>query len=614
MATARTSLPCAVFLALLALAAVLAAGCANGNRNRDAGSVLVERDGELPPPTGVCGPTGERCCAGSTCELGLRCSRDVCCIVAGSATRCTSANDCCTGLTCNSGVCSTPRGGTCTGSADCASGLVCSMGVCRSPETDLPPDTTPCGGGAPCAGGETCVGGSCETCGGASGACCAGFTCRSGLVCNGGTCAACGGEGQSCCDGATPCTSTMLGCTRGTGTTSMCTRIPSPEEACGTIDRPACGMDGTPVAPGSGCAMAVCEGDLRCVEGMCLNPDDEGGEDQPCGPRGGCDGMLICTYGGDVPICRPTPDGCGRDMQMCCDTGSTSGGSCEGALHCQTGGCTTCAGPSITCVLGGLLPGQQCCNGAVCRPAPLIPRCCVGEGETCVNSADCCGFMMCQDGMCQAGRSGSFCIDSSECADGLECRLFTCQAAEECIEPNTACTGGTCCTGLACAPDVDAEAPVFPPENRCCSGGGASCDDSFDCCGQMFCNGGLCECIGEDGPCWSDVDCCDEPNEMSCVVGTCQSTEGCGLENTRCPAGPDDCCGLDCRPDTWADTAATDRYECCSNNRCFDSEDCCGEMLCVEGSCASRAIGETCAYDLDCQGGTVCTDGHCAVP
>lgn len=595
MTSARVQ-ACSFFLCTLSLGLALAsAGCANGSGTggRDAGTTL--RDGEVPPPNTACGPAGERCCAGSTCELGLRCSRDVCCVQAGSTTRCDSASDCCTGLQCSGGVCTTPRGGTCSGSGDCATGLVCHMGVCASPEGgDLPPGS--------------------EGCGGMSGVCCPGFVCRSGLVCTGGTCGGCGDEGESCCDGATPCTSTSLACLPGSSPgTTRCTRVPAPGEECGTIDRPACGMDGLPTTGGD-CAGAVCEGDLRCVGGMCLNPDDEGGMGQPCGPRGGCDGMLICTYGGDVPVCQPTPEGCGRDMQMCCDTGSTAGGTCEGALHCQTGGCTTCAGPSITCVLGGLLPGEQCCNGAVCRPSPLVPRCCVGAGETCINSADCCGFMMCQDGMCSAGREGSFCISDAECGEGLTCQTFTCQpdAASTCTPPNTACGGsGMCCDGLACAPHYDLEDIVIPPEERCCASAGTSCEDSFDCCGEMLCTEGMCECQVEEDFCWSDQDCCEG---LGCMAGTCQPTEGCFVTGETCPTGPDQCCGLDCRPQTWADTAMTDNYICCSNNRCLDEDDCCGEMTCVDAYCVARMSGESCAYDTDCESTLVCTDGTCAPP
>lgn len=568
---------------------VLASGCAGpGNTRRDAGG--EELDGSDPTVDGggvtntTCGPAGDRCCAGRTCELGLRCSRDVCCVQAGSTTRCDSASDCCTGLTCSSGLCCTPRMGTCSGSADCCGGLVCSDGVCKSPETDLP---------------------GMEGCGGAGGVCCTGFTCRAGLVCSGGRCNACGDEGQACCDGATPCSSTSLVCNRTT-----CVPVPDPDTACGTIDRPACGMDGTPVT-GGGCDGAVCEGDLRCVGGMCLNPEDEGGMGQPCGPRGGCDGGLICDYSGTTPTCNTTPDDCGREMQMCCDTGGTSG-SCEGALNCQFGDCTTCRGPSLTCVLGGLIPGNECCNGSVCRPAPLVPRCCVGAGEECTNSADCCGFMQCQGGMCQAGREGSFCLDSSECGEGFTCQTFTCRPTEMmmmCIDPGEPCMGsGVCCDGLACAPHRDPDNAVEPPPEACCAGAGTSCTvGSDDCCGRMSCTDGECTCVPMDSQCDSDSDCCEG---LSCVGGLCFSTMACGEENETCDrAAPTrTCCGrLDCRPDTFGATTT----DCCSTESCRTDEQCCGEMRCVEGDCRAQAGGEACADDFDCEGALLCVDGRC---
>ena len=565
---------------------LLTSGCpGTGGTRRDGGT--EELDGSDPTIDGggvvntACGPAGGRCCAGRTCELGLRCSRDVCCVQAGSTTRCGSASDCCTGLTCSMGLCCTPRGSTCTGSADCCSGLVCADGVCASPETDLP---------------------GMEGCGGAGGVCCTGFTCRSGLVCSGGRCGACGDEGQACCDGATPCSSTSLVCNRTT-----CVAIPDPEDACGTIDRPACGMDGTPVTGGD-CAGAVCEGDLRCVGGMCLNPMDEGGMDQPCGPRGGCDGGLICDYSGPTPTCEMTPEGCGRDMQMCCDTGGT-GGSCEGALNCQFGDCSTCRGPSLSCVLGGLLPGNECCNGSVCRPAPLVPRCCVGAGEECTNSADCCGFMQCQSGMCQAGRDGSFCLDSSECGEGFTCETFFCRPDEGmmmCIEARASCSGsGMCCDGLTCSSHRDPDAPVEPPPDACCAAASTSCTDSEDCCGRMLCTDGECGCVSMDMECDADADCCEG---LGCVSGYCTDTSSCSEENERCMEGMDTCCDrLSCRPDTFG---ATQR-DCCSTEACRTDEQCCGEMRCTEGRCRARVPGESCADDLDCEGAFFCIDGTC---
>src|SRR5688572_25325510 len=107
-----------LFLACLLPLTLSLAGCPGPSRPRDTGATGgdgpdIERDGGGVVNT-VCGPAGEACCAGRTCELGLRCSRDVCCVQAGSTTRCDSASDCCTGLTCSGNVCCTPRMGTCT--------------------------------------------------------------------------------------------------------------------------------------------------------------------------------------------------------------------------------------------------------------------------------------------------------------------------------------------------------------------------------------------------------------------------------------------------------------------------------------------------------------------
>ena len=577
-----------VLVVLAALSALLAAGCGNGIRgNRDGGDndgSMMRVDGSIPPIDARCGPAGETCCAGRTCELGLRCGRgDRCCIQPGGPT-CDSASDCCTGLTCQGGNCCTPRGGACTGSSDCCTGFICNAGVCVSPEDDLPPGMGDCGG--------------------TGGVCCAGFTCRSGLVCSEGRCGACGDEGDACCDGATACTGS-LACVRGT-----CTRVPSPEEACGTIDRPPCGMDGM---PSTDCAGAECEGDLVCSAGMCLDMDDTGFEGAPCTPRGNCDPGLICDRTMGAGTCVTTPEDCGRDMQMCCMLGGTEGG-CEGALNCQFGSCTTCQGPSLTCVLGGLLPGQQCCNGSVCRSAPIVPRCCVGEAQACSSSLDCCGFMMCRDGMCQAGREGSLCIDSSECGEGLTCQTFTCQPeGPMCTEPNEVCdrmSTGTCCDGLACSRAPRPEDPTGSlPEPRCCAAADASCTGDFDCCGEMRCEEGVCACRGLEETCYGDTDCCDG---ASCIGGACRDTTGCNEPGQTCTTRDDCCLGTqNCEPVSFGATET----RCCvsGGQRCVDTTDCCGTMECgMDGTCECHRLMEPCASDADCCGALFCVDGSCS--
>ena len=619
----------------LALAVALGAGlagCANGSSSaRDSGA--RRRDAEVPPgedggsdPTDdVCGPAGNPCCAGRTCELGLRCGRgDVCCVGPGSPVACSGVSDCCTGLACQGGACCAPRGGSCSGASDCCTGLVCASGVCRNPETD---DVDGPGPGGP---------GDSRDCGGPGGMCCAGFTCRAGNVCDGGTCRACGDSGEPCCDGASPCTRRSLSCD---GTS--CVEVSDPMFACGEIDQPCCDARGRPGG-------TDCTGDLTCSPGgRCIRSTDTGGMGEPCTPRGTCDGGLLCDRSSSPPSCTMPPADCGRDMQMCCDTNMDSmPDACEGSQSCQFGTCSMCRGPSLSCLLDGvpILGGGGCCNGSVCRPAPIVPRCCAGAGSRCTNSTDCCGFMQCRDGMCEAGREGQFCTDSSECGEGLTCRSFTCQPEDnpmgmgmgmlgdpctsdmdcgmgfvctdfqctasggECIESPMACTGeGSCCEGLACAPAPNEGEPTNPPPTRCCASADTACEDSFDCCGEMLCIDGACACQAEGSVCYSDQDCCEG---FGCIGGNCVDVTGCGQPGQGCTS-IGDCCGDQyCAAQAFG---AMERF-CGSGTgeRCDADTDCVGLQRCVDGACECKRLGDECASLYDCCGALICIDGSCA--
>ena len=584
-----------VFTALGALAS----SCAHSTAHGDAGSGNVDGnvdgssniDGSRPSDT-VCGPAGMHCCAGNTCELGLRCSSGTCCVQAHSPTRCTSAADCCQGLTCTAQTCCAGRSSTCTGSADCCSGLVCSMGVCMSPSMGDPVGMSGCG--APGA------------------VCCTGFTCLSGHVCNAttGHCEGCGTAGMRCCDGATACADTSLVCNARTGN---CETAPDPTMRCGRIDGPCCAADG--VSPGG----TNCEGGLVCTAGTCSNSHDTGGPGQPCNPRGGCAMGNICNH--TMNTCMPMPDNCGADMMMCCDTGGGTMG-CGGSEHCQFGMCSSCVGPSLSCLLGGILPGQTCCNGSVCRPAPLVPRCCVGQGQMCTNSLDCCGLMQCSGGMCQAGRMGSLCIDSSECGMGLVCHLFMCQPdpMAMCAPQGQMCTGAAgCCTGYTCG--VSHSATMTTAPTVCCTAHGGSCANEDECCGHMPCTNNMCACLDIDMPCFRDPECCDSGTNMAtgatgalgCVAGACQITDHCkrpGMANVNCTGRADCCQGLDCLIGHSGGTQTV----CCQEGMspCQHDADCCGTMTCTMGRCTCQAVGRRCSNDIDCCGAATCQAGTCA--
>ncbi|MFK7986994.1 MAG: hypothetical protein AB8I08_13295 [Sandaracinaceae bacterium] len=576
-----------VLLSLSLLAGLVASGCAtnpgtpDGSTGMD-GSTLPGRDGGGPPPgSGPCGGAGGACCVGRICELGLTCGAgDACCIEAGGGQRCDSASDCCRGLACQGGGCCAPRAAACTGSSDCCTGLVCSEGACVNPDEDLPPGS--------------------EGCGGAGGTCCPGFSCRSGLVCNEGSCGACGADGQACCDGATACVGS-LACDV---TTVTCVNA-DPATACGEIDNACC--------PDSRGVPFECSGDLSCVSGTCLRPEDVGFEGAPCTDRGGCDPGLVCdrrTEPGGV--CITTPGDCGMEGMMCCDLGGDEG-ECEGSKYCQFGECSTCRGPSLTCLLGGILPGQECCAGSVCRPSPLVPRCCMGDGGSCVNSLDCCGLTSCNSGACECSDEGSFCVTSAECCDGLSCRTFQCREdgpAEMCEDAGASCEASAeCCDGLACS-ETRTE-PTAPPVRQCCSGGSTSCDSSEDCCGRMECTDGECQCVVEGGLCDRDIECCTDGEELACIAGSCTLSDGCARETQTCTddgEGAPMCCG-GLRCDSPLEGISRGR-QCCSqiDARCRDDQDCCGGTTCENESCVCVAAGQSCETRLDCCTGLSCTE------
>ncbi len=609
-----------------------AAGCANGNDGaRDAGR---RRDAAYPPGVdanvpvdpgeGPCGPAGRACCAGRTCELGLRCGRgDVCCVGPGSPVACSTASDCCTGLTCQGGACCGPRGGSCSGGSDCCGGLVCASGVCRNPEID---DIDGPGPGGPGDG---------ASCGGVGGSCCPGFTCRSGNVCDSATgrCVACGDAGQRCCDGASACTRPTLSCD---GTN--CVEITDPAYACGEIDQPCCDASGRPGG-------TDCTGDLVCsAGGRCIRRTDTGGTGEPCSPRGSCDPGLMCDH--STSSCAETPSDCGHDMQMCCDTNADSQpDSCEGSQSCQFGTCSSCRGPSLSCLLDGvpILGGGGCCNGSVCRPAPIVPRCCAGADASCTNSTDCCGFMQCVSGKCQTGREHSFCTDSSECGEGLVCKWFMCQREDEgstgeggsgddcttnadcgtgltcrdfkctdgsmaCTEPGAACTSGSsCCDGLACSPaPVEGEATT-PPPDRCCAAAGSSCTGHYDCCGEMLCADGQCQCQARNALCYSDQDCCEGDG---CIGGNCVDVSMCRRPGQSCTSILDCCGSQTCAPTSFG--ATVKHCGLLEGERCQDASQCVGLQECRNGECQCRRERESCASSFDCCGSLACVDGSCA--
>ncbi len=180
------------------------------------------------------------------------------------------------------------------------------------------------------------------------------------------------------------------------------------------------------------CRNGECSGDLRCEQGICLDPCAriECGFARVCDRSSGvckdpCNGVQcprgqICHLGECLePDCRET--GC-PDGQVC------RGESCEN---------DPCA-------------GVQCGEDAFCRNGECVGVCArrsCGFGEECVDGAcrpDQCAAVTCGDGqVCEGGS-----CERDPC-DGVECEPnFTCNDGQCVTHP---CGGVECPTGLVCA-------------------------------------------------------------------------------------------------------------------------------------------------------------------
>ena len=249
----------------------------------------------------------------------------------------------------------------------------------------------------------------------------------------------------------------------------------------------------------------------------------------------------------------------------------------------------------------------DCCGALLCHPSPTTQRCCVGVSGNCPGGAtDCCGYMLCDATAhtCTCQGDQASCIYDGECCAGLVCISSKCQSpAGGCkAVQDTTCTVDTdCCGALLCKPS--------PSTTQCCAPSGESCPGgSGDCCGQMLCLGGTCQCRKNGETCVYSGECCD--------VLVCDGTNHCAAAaGGSCKSAGDttctsdlDCCGtLLCKP-------SPSQIQCCtpSGQTCASASDCCGYMLCdmTAHTCACQMPNQSCVYDGECCNGTCSTTTH----
>jgi hypothetical protein len=462
-------------------------------------------------------PGGTRQCAAQTCSGATLAPADVCdgaghCLDSGTQT-------CSGGYVCNGA--GTACLGSCAAEADCQTGFFCDPGTttCKAKST----------AGTACGQGYECQSGFC-----ADGVCC-GTACDGACdVCNAtpGTCTvlAAGAAGSpSCspfrCGGAATCpTSCTLDGECAAGFYCLggaCAAKKEAGDACGGGNQCQTGFCADGV-----CCDGECTGKCRsCAQaghlGQCRffaqgeDPDGECGSGTTCG--GTCDGAGACSYPGASRQCAP---------QTCTGATLSPADLCDGAGGCLDSGTETCGGGFVcngagTACLGACATGTDCQTGYYCDPGTATCKALSANGDPCARDdqcqsgacveGECCESASCGGFACAAGTCLTSCASDSHCAPGWACDVLSgacqapagaaCAADGEC--QSQSCAGGFCCA-VAC-PHGDATcggscdetgACTFPHDGRACTcpGGAASA-----------CQGGRCACTGADAGAGADA-------------------------------------------------------------------------------------------------------------
>ena len=220
------------------------------------------------------------------------------------------------------------------------------------------------------------------------------------------------------------------------------------QETCGSIctqdshcpNQCACNVtNGLCQACGTFCANdADCQGDCRCIDSFCVT---------------GCPGE--CQSDDD---CGIFSDDCACILNICacptgtCDVDDTCPGACAENGECAAQGANGCV-----CFLGVDTADAELVARVNAEGPGGACRACLGEGDDCIASSECCGQLVCgEDGRCRqkpgnanpggCKPQGGSCQRDSDCCDG--------QAAcykGRCGEKNTDCRNdGDCAPGYRC--------------------------------------------------------------------------------------------------------------------------------------------------------------------
>jgi len=204
----------------------------------------------------------------------------------------------------------------------------------------------------------------------------------------------------------------------------------------------------------------------ECIAGECVLPTPNCSSDLDCESGEICqNNTLFCEPAPALPATCTSDAECPVGLYYCDQTG-TAPFQCERQL-------ITCQQPDVpsqTECQGNL--SIPCCHAAKCMNdiggSICVPRDCIEEDATCVNTSDCCGSLRCDpvDRQCTrevacTGEYG-YCPSGSGCCTGLTCReneddedSLTCLSAVEepdCVDKGEECDeADDCCEGLRCS-------------------------------------------------------------------------------------------------------------------------------------------------------------------
>jgi hypothetical protein len=365
-----------------------------------------------------------------------------------------------------------------------------------------------------------------------------------------------------------------------------------------------------------------------------------------------------CSQAGGAVVC--SDNGVIRDGQFnCC---RNAGGACTADFHCCGGAvCTNgnCGGGGGG---GGRGLGAECTSTSQCSQAggsvvcasngvtgDGARNCCRNTGGACTSDIQCCANIFCVNGICGGGSSTTTTTTTGELALGARCT-----SSQQCTQRG----GATVCANNG----FDGDGPL-----NCCRNEGGACtgvDYSADCCGGLYCVGGVCTnnqagglaigasctqtgqcsqasgaavcasngidgdgalncCRNQGGGCSRDTDCC---GGLLCSNGVCGSGGGSGGT-----IGLGGVCSVtgECSQDggaVFCDTngiASDGALNCCryEGGGCAAGSHCCGGLECRNGVCSpiggggegggNRGLGQACAADAECtaEGGvSLCRD------